>query len=229
MVIVLRKSLTSVLDNSSWVSVADLFSGKLSRDYSDVITSWWQRFRPQYFYIASQQRQNLIMYFLYTGDVNTRAGLWVQSMARLLYTVLFSSMSSLRGRRATRAGTTCHRAQDVSWLNNKKLRAQLFAEVVVNLKAMHRLISCQSLINCERNGRSEHLVNALYLLQRNSFHVTLDHAAQGSTQVVNYSRIWLFGQQVGKHRQHHGIVSGTHFCKEHLYVHISDCAHSSNT
>ena len=41
--------------------------------------------------------------------VLTRPGLWVYSMARQLYTVLFSSRSSSRGRRATRAGTTWDR------------------------------------------------------------------------------------------------------------------------
>lgn len=37
---------------------------------------------------------------------NTKSGLWVHSMVRQLNTVLFSSKSSLRGRRATSAGRT---------------------------------------------------------------------------------------------------------------------------
>lgn len=54
----------------------------------------------------------------------------------------------------------------------------------------------------------------LHLLQRDSLHIAHYHPAERSTQVVNHPEVRLFGQQVGKHRQHHGKVSGTCFTKE---------------
>lgn len=65
------------------------------------------------------------------------------------------------------------------------------------------------------------------LLQWDSFDVAHDHPAEGGTQVVNHSEVRLFGQQVGKHRQHHGVVSGNHFTKEELCVmFVCNGAHS---
>ena len=53
-----------------------------------------------------------------------------------------------------------------------------------------------------------------YLLQRNRFYIAHDHPAEGSTQVVDHPEVGLFGQHVGKHRQHHRKISGSHFVKE---------------